>query len=327
YIKQLNRLALDKDMAVALYGVRKEEQDTAYLFLYGACKLTFLQRETGHLSQTQKQEIIELGEKYFEEYSFLGYRLLNGEMIEGFHICDGGDCHYVQGYAQFYEKNDSMLAYMLEARNESAPEQVNQEKYEMVKKRQEQRRSEQEQNQLPQKAQTTATRKTGKSIVAVLAICCLLGISFTRERWTTEDVQTMARQVLQNLTEPKLQGKEDTLEKQETSTLIAEDRLVEAVLQENAQTVEEPATKIEEMEERIENTDEEVSDELPDAVREEVPETTKEPDRSYMIREGDTLIGISISTYGSDEWVSEICRMNGISDPDDIKVGQKILLP
>ena len=36
----------------------------------------------------------------------------------------------MSGYAQFYEKNDSMLAYMLENRGEeAAPEKVDQEKY------------------------------------------------------------------------------------------------------------------------------------------------------------------------------------------------------
>lgn len=51
----------------------------------------------------------------------------------------------MSGYAQFYEKNDSMLAYMLENRGEeAAPEKVDQEKYEVVKKRQEERRQRQE---------------------------------------------------------------------------------------------------------------------------------------------------------------------------------------
>ena len=42
---------------------------------------------------------------------------------------------------------------------------------------------------------------------------------------------------------------------------------------------------------------------------------------------GDTLIGISIRQYGTDAKVSEICELNQIANPDDIKVGEKILLP
>ncbi|MDE6699495.1 MAG: hypothetical protein K2K10_00545, partial [Acetatifactor sp.] len=57
YMKQLNRAAQDKDMAVALYGKREEENGVVYYFVYGAGKLDFLQREVRHLSQAQRQEI------------------------------------------------------------------------------------------------------------------------------------------------------------------------------------------------------------------------------------------------------------------------------
>lgn len=142
YIKQLNQPAGDKEMAVALYGVRKEENDVSYLFFYGACKLDFLSREVRHLSQAQSQEIEKLRKRYFPDYQFLGYRVLNGEMVEGFHVCEQGICRYINGYACFYEKNDQMLAYMLDTRKEeAAPEEVDQEKYERVRKRQEERRA------------------------------------------------------------------------------------------------------------------------------------------------------------------------------------------
>lgn len=141
YIKQRNRLAENKKAAVALYGIRREENEISYLFLYGAGKLETIQREVRHLSQAQNQEIESIRRRYFDEYQFLGYRLLDGEMVEGFHICEQGICRYISGYAQFYEKNDMMLAYMLDTReDEPKPEEVNQEKYERVRQRQEERR-------------------------------------------------------------------------------------------------------------------------------------------------------------------------------------------
>ena len=81
YIKQINRLAADKGLAVALYGVKKEEGGITYLFFYGAAKLNFLQRECRHLSQAQLQEIEKIRRRYFASYDFLGYRLLKGEML------------------------------------------------------------------------------------------------------------------------------------------------------------------------------------------------------------------------------------------------------
>ena len=48
---------------------------------------------------------------------------------------------------------------------------------------------------------------------------------------------------------------------------------------------------------------------------------------SYIVQKGDTLIGICVKRYGSDTRVSEICSLNNIENPDDIKVGEKIFLP
>ena len=56
------------------------------------------------------------------------------------------------------------------------------------------------------------------------------------------------------------------------------------------------------------------------------PAPTAEP-VAYIIKEGDTLIGICIKTYGSDSRVAEVCSLNQITNPDNIKIGQKILLP
>ncbi len=143
YIRQINRLAEDKKIGLALYGTRKEEGDVAYLFFYGACRLELLTKEVRHLSQAQDQEIEKLRQKHFPQHRFLGYCLLNGEMVDGFHVCEQGICRYITGYACFYEKNDNMLAYMLDSRGgEAEPEKVDQEKYDAVRKRQEDRREE-----------------------------------------------------------------------------------------------------------------------------------------------------------------------------------------
>ena len=107
YIKQMNGMAQNKDIAIALYGRKTAEDGVAYLFAYGSAKLNFLQKPVRHLSQAQEQEIEKLRRKYFSEMTFLGYQILNGEMVEGFRICEQEICRYVAGYAQFYEKNDS----------------------------------------------------------------------------------------------------------------------------------------------------------------------------------------------------------------------------
>ena len=357
YMKQLNQVAKDKDMAVALYGIQKQENEVSYLFVYGACKLTFLQRETRHLSQAQYQEIEKCRERYFRNYTFLGYRLLNGEMIEGFHVCEQGICRYIAGYAQFYEKNDNMLAYMLDVREEKAPEVVEQEKYEVVKRRQEERRALQEEVafQRPTRQSTPASsgslRGMRLAVVGVFALLCLVGVSSMNEKGT--DLQTLAKQVMEEVMEQQIP---DAVAE---DTLIAEDKLAEAILQENealpvsgkaeiATQTPEPSLVQEAPEqfgleevvpeasipvERVPVESIPVESVPTETISQETTETVVESTETmavpvaYIIKEGDTLIAISQRQYGSEGKVGEICSLNGIRNPDDIKVGQKILLP
>ena len=364
YMKQLNHLARDKEMAVALYGIRKEDNDVSYFFLYGACKLNFLQKETRHLSQAQHQEIEKCRERYFRNYTFLGYRLLNGEMIEGFHLCEQGICRYIQGYAQFYEKNDSMLAYMLDVREEKAPEVVEQEKYDMVKKRQEERRALHEETVLYKPLSQGDSKGSGSlrgmrfAAVAVFALLCLVGFSSLMEEGT--DLRLVAKQMLSSVMEQQIP---DAVTE---DTLIAEDKLAEAILKENevlpvsgtaevavqeteadlAEPVQQEIVPTETTQPEsvaIESEQAEIAQSEPAPTISETAEPEKEvgmvvevvPEEvvpsaepvSYTIKEGDTLIAISLREYGSDGKVQEICTLNQITNPDDIKVGQKILLP
>lgn len=346
YLKQLNKTAVDKDMAVAMYGIRKEEGEVAYLFFYGACKLNFLQRETRHLSQAQQQEIEKSRKKHFAEYEFLGYRLLNGEMIEGFHVCEQGICRYIGGYAQFYEKNDVMLAYMLEVREqETAPEVVDSEKYEAVKKRQEERKaqseglSEKEREDLSEAWKSKRSYKRQDSMglrgmklaaTAVFALLCLAGIFTLRDGGSAEDIQVAARDIVKGVTEQKLpdaQEANSTNVQNPNSVLVTEDKLSQALQQENQE-----ADKPKEDTDAAKNEENKGESDKPagentTTVSDNAPVSAEAKPTPYVIKAGDTLNAISLRNYGTKERVSEICKLNSIANPDDIKVGQKILLP
>lgn len=351
-------MAQNKDIAIALYGRRTTENDVAYLFAYGSAKLNFLQKPVRHLSQAQEQEIEKLRKKYFPEMEFLGYQILNGEMVEGFRICEQEICRYVAGYAQFYEKNDSMLAYMLENRGEETePEKVDQEKYEVVKKRQEERRQRQESghagraehagrtehrdNIIPMP--TVGLRRMKMAATGVFVLLCVMALALMRQENTGESLEETARQAMSSLMEQKLP---DAVEEQnQVSTLVAEDKLEAALRQENnamaentiaAEETAVPETVVTEA--AVGVTTEVTEEPQPEATPEPTPEVTAEPETSqtqaavaqptaYTIKKGDTLIGISLRNYGSNTKVSEICALNGITDPDDIKIGQEILLP
>lgn len=371
YIKQMNGMAQNKDIAIALYGRKTEEDGVTYLFAYGSAKLNFLQKPVRHLSQAQEQEIEKLRKKYFPEMTFLGYQILNGEMVEGFRICEQEICRYVAGYAQFYEKNDSMLAYMLENREEEAePEKVDQEKYEVVKKRQEERRQRQESGHASRAAghtentsveyrraaatrrkepdniipmPTVGLRRMKMAATGVFVLLCVMALALMRQENTGESLEETARQAMSSLMEQKLP---DVVEEQnQVSTLVAEDKLEAALRQENNAVAENatvtaettvPETVVTEA--AVDTTTEVTEEPQPEVTPEPTPEVTAEPEASqtqatvaqptaYTIKKGDTLIGISLRNYGSNAKVSEICALNGITDPDDIKIGQEILLP
>lgn len=335
--------------------------------------------------------------------TFLGYQILNGEMVEGFQICEQEICRYVSGYAQFYEKNDSMLAYMLENRGEEAePEKVDQEKYEVVKKRQEERRQRQESGYASRAAghtentsveyrraaatrrkepdniipmPTVGLRRMKMAAAGVFVLLCVMALALMRQESTGESLGETARQAMSNLMEQKLP---DAVEEQsQISTLVAEDKLEDALRQENAaagnttgtaaetvmpegtenasmdgtgnsavdpteentgsvadgtsadSNVTKNTTDVTEVTEQ--NTTQETIQDVTQTAEPAVAETptveaVSQPTH-YTIRRGDTLIGISLRNYGSNSKVSEICSLNGITDPDDIKIGQEILLP
>ncbi len=402
YMKQLNRAAQDKNMAVALYGKRREENGIVYYFLYGACKLDFLQREVRHLSQAQRQEMERFRRKYFPELALAGYRLLDGDMIEGFHICEQDICRYVSGYSQFYEKNDAMLAYMLDVRDEAPPEQVNQEKYEEIKRRQEERRmasqsqtgSTKASEGFEQRAERTARNTAGMrrmpasvnlqrmrlTAVGVFALLCLLGIATFRDGAVREssDMDALEAANVGNV---------------QKDTLIMEDKLDKVLLEENqaaqketdvsekaseaeqstyppqssdarkpSESVQEQTSSVQQPSKGQEQTDsaqqpskgqEQTDSAQQPSKGQEQTDSTQQPSKgqeqagsaqqpskgqeqaepaasgsvAYIIQPGDTLIAISKRQYGTDIRVADICSLNKISNPDDIKEGQVIMLP
>ncbi len=367
YIKQQNQYAGDKTMAVGLYGERKEEDGITYLFFYGACRLHFLQKECRHLSQAVLQEAEKQRKKYFPEYAFLGYSILDGEMVEGFHVCQQDVCRYIEGYARFYVKNDRMLALMLEERQEEAkPEEFNQEKYNVVKKRQEERRSQadrkiglfagraEKRDAGPQEKREgtvpeISLRNMRLAAAAVFGLLCVVGLSTMLDGEKIGELQTAAGRFFDELSQQQLPDgdvKEVVNNSVQVGTIVTEDKLTNAILKENAEagaasgapdseagTTPEPTpepTPQPTPQPTPEPTPQPTPEPTPQPTPEPTPQPTPEPTPqpvSYTVQRGDTLIGICIRKYGSDARVAEVCSLNHIQNPDNIQEGQRILLP
>lgn len=360
YLKQLNVQASSKHIAVALYGSSREEEGISYLFVYCACRVLFLEKDTKYLPQAALQDIEKQRKRYFAEYSFLGYHILDGEMMEGIHAFDHGTCRYVGGYARFYEKNEKMLQYMLSEKKGEAPsEEVSVEKYEAVRKRQEERKRQVEafhrqkerrretavhRNPAPEK--NAGMRFAGTAAVLALGVG---GAFFAGNSGQLQGLFQAAKQTLANITERQLpEAVPVAANAVQVDKIVAEDKLTQAILEEN-RSEETDSASLQDGEEAMTRESEELpaqsevpreesgiipseaassEEDLPvSAAAEASPSQEARKPTKYTVKRGDTLLDICQTWYGDESRLEEICSMNHITDPNDIKAGQKILLP
>lgn len=360
YLKQLNVQASSKHIAVALYGSSREEEGISYLFVYCACRVLFLEKDTKYLPQAALQDIEKQRKRYFAEYSFLGYHILDGEMMEGIHAFDHGTCRYVGGYARFYEKNEKMLQYMLSEKKGEAPsEEVSVEKYEAVRKRQEERKRQVEafQRQKERRRETAVHRNpapeknAGMRFAGTAAVLALGvgGAFFAGNSGQLQGLFQAAKQTLANITERQLpEAVPVAANAVQVDKIVAEDKLTQAILEEN-RSEETDSASLQDGEEAMTRESEELpaqsevlreesgiipseaassEEDLPVSAAAEAPpsQEARKPTK-YTVKRGDTLLDICQTWYGDESRLEEICSMNHITDPNDIKAGQKILLP
>lgn len=329
YLKQMNAVADNKRLGVALYG-KKNTEDVSYYFIYGACKLDYLNRESRRLSSTQLQEMESVRQAHFAELESVGYAILTGESIEGIYLLEREGSHYVGGYSCFYEKNDSMLSFMLENRGTKyQPETVAQEKYIEVKTRQEDRRRLYEENASRTKSNFPVLQTI---CAAMFMVLCLSAVFYTR----LESGQSPVPEGVSNYL-AKILGESQTplpQENETASTLVAGQELAQEIQKENEmqeQLMEASASAVETAVPEVVATEEPLPQPIPEVTAQPTPLPTPEPTPipvvEYVICPGDTLISICKSHYGDEGFVRKVCEANDIANPDNICIGQKIVLP
>lgn len=331
YIKQQNKKTAGKQLGVALYGRVNQEENVCYYFVYGACKVNYISKEVRHLSGAQLQEVERIRKTSFEEYRFIGYCVLDGEVVEGIYVYENEICRYIKGYACFYEKNDSMLSFMVENREKDfLPEQVSVLKYEEAKDRQ------QERKRLFEAGKGTGVKKTEEKQeaennffpVAAVLMLAVLGVAAAGYS-NPGELKNRLHAGLDTLQAWFVQEQEEILPvaAEHVETLVAEDQLTEAIQKENDLPPSPPPV------ESALPTEAPIPVSTPVPTPQPTPEIIATPEpvvqqpSEYTICVGDTLIKICRSRYGDEGMVKEVCSMNGIADPNNIQVGQKILLP
>ena len=363
YIKQLGRTGCGEAVGLALYGRSYEENGCSYYFLYSAAKVEGLEHRGPYLSQIEKEEVEKIGRQHFPEYDFLAWCSVREERADSIYVLKQGKGVEVGGYACFYEKNESMLNYMLMLARQEKREESTDDAAGGGKPARGEWKAETYRKPVPEREEKTEAAKSGgkKRVVAAAALfaLCLLGVSTLSDPVKMEELQVTARQVIASLSEQKLP---DTLSKETEAAGISGGS---AGLGETTgsnpgngeaaaglEDADQPALNGagEESGQLAVNGAGEESDQLAvngaregteqsatDGAGEETPQPTDQPASNdtpvtsapvvYTIVKGDTLISICRAKYGSIDKIQEICELNQISDPDSIAVGQTILLP
>lgn len=331
YINQMKGQVFEKEKCIGLYGTHRSEEGVEYYFLYGACEIHFATKDARHLSQAVLQDAEKQRKRYFPGYAFYGFLWTSEEMVEGITIYEQGLCRYVPGYARFYEQNDEMLSFLLAGKNQTKVEESTEDKFAAARANQERRREE----HIEAADKTVEAGKKHFPLWIPAAAC--LGILLYANRQTilrTDDLDVIrqkAETVWADFSERQLPDIEIGIEEStphSAGKIIAEEALTEAVKKENE--VLQPVTgdQVEAVSTPVLNEPEPgFSIEATPAPSESVAVTAEVKPEKYTIRKGDTLIAICVERYGSDSRLKEICELNQIRDPDDIKVGAKILLP
>lgn len=177
----------------------------------------------------------------------------------------------------------------------------------------------------------TSGRKPSSYVMAaaVVLLIGIIGVGAYQQRLTLSSLEkliaTMGRKSQGVSTEATT---EDILHELESSEDPEDSQAVET-LQQNTVPVEEvPGGDI--LNQGTDTPD--VSDasslsDAPDAEAVSVQQTVSVVPQYYTVKKGDTLTGICRKIYGSSGLMEEIQRLNGLTEPDDIREGQQLVLP
>lgn len=402
YIKEWNRESDGQPAGIALYGQVYKESNYKYYFMYGASRIEGLDRRGPYLSQSDREEINNVGNRYFEEYTFLGWCIVREELPETIFLDTRGKAIEVNGYACFFEKNESMLNFMLEmderekrcARQaENNPENaamdnswvdaspavqdgqadgqtettVFQGEYGgnyrslPLENRIAAAKKASDKNAASEK--TASYKKKNRQMIkhlermkiaaaAMFTVLCVIGITTINDPDKIEEMQVAARQVITDLSQQKIPDAENdnaitangsahtagfaTNGTGITGTTVAATGGNTVTANDNATATNATGTSGTTTGNSADGmpwSDVTPPDAFPTGTTTGTAtgttgttQTATQP-TSYTIMRGDTLNAICRRKYGDLGMVKQVCELNGIKNPNNIEVGQTILLP
>lgn len=257
---------------------------------------------------------------------------------------EDGTKYEIKGYEVFYQDNQEMQNYLINQKNDD------------VRSVQASRTNRTERITYAERTGRpgTAARRTphnvitvqlGVILVALVAIVINSTNSYDKMQELNQSAEevffAMENQEAENVTAPGDEIAEIVVER---DTTTEEDILKLATLENEEQTEKDAGMQTEgQTEEQSEsetaegavaqsNADEDDSgkNDLGQSISDEADDLealSRNVMRYYEVERGDTLYTISKKIYGDTAYVQKICELNQITDPDNIRYGQKIILP
>ena len=266
------------------------------------------------------EELRTLHEKHFPSDKHVLFLMDVMENDADFFIKSDVGLTAAPGYYIYYEKNDTMQAYMSEQRGGAGIEPEGILRDRAAAKFRSVMMEKKEQNS--QKKMLTFLYTASTFLVLVILV---IGVTMMNNYDRMTNMETAIHQISQNqdtLEQQATEENQEALANQEAAGIAAEELgdarsdedAAEAAGDDGEGTAEEAAG---------ENTEENPTE---DPENTSSGENATEP-QSYEVRKGDTLLGICRNWYGDETKVGEICALNGLDDGDHIYAGQILLLP
>ncbi len=362
YAKQLSKEMEGQKRLIALYGSIEQTNGIQYIFIYGAALLGVGKERNQHLAGAEKQQAEYMRKEFFSGYKLVGVLLSEEDNIEDiYYFSTSNKAVLSNGYYIFYDKNEAMLNYMMQYQKEERAIDLDPV---IIKKadidREKKAKAEEEAKEVKEKTgiyrkQLLAEKEIQKSgdhikekknkfpalVMGLAALVALAyGVRYYYPNLDIVEVSGYVSNYLRGMEQEELpsEGGEMVEEEQietidDNSLLETEGDKIEVPEPEGFEVVvipslEEIASQETEEAIDIEETEESVVEEIVEEETEEITEEVSVPAvTEYLIQKGDTLLNILRSFYGDESKMQEVCNMNGILDPNNIQVGQTILLP
>lgn len=255
------------------------------------------------------------------------------EKEETLYIYEDGAVHKKEGYYIYYERNQAMQEYMIVSRKDT-PQEVKPEEVrdEALKNYRELVLNRPKKNfQLP----AFHSLVYGSGLLVVIAII-VVGISMFNNYEKMKKLET-AVSVMEQKNDSS--GTDPALDTETQTKLVIEDLAgqVEPTEKENAENLQvADNTAAPDNTTAPDNTAAPDNTVAPDNTSDQAASASTQPQSEaeiilqqgyYIVQPGDSMISISKKIYQDASHVADLCAANGIENVDNIKVGEKLILP